>query len=67
MFSEVLAGFITFASAGLLLYFSVRTYLLSRATDVRIAAALDRDLKNGRRLWLAIRSLISPLSLVSVA
>ena len=54
MLSQVLAASIAFASAGLLFYFSVRTWLLLLATDLRIAATLDRDLKNGRRLWLAI-------------
>jgi hypothetical protein len=61
VFSYVLGGSIVLASAGLLLYFSLRTWLLLRATDARMTATLDRDLRNGWRLWVAIRSLFSPM------
>jgi len=61
VFSYVLAGFIMFVSSVLLLYFSFRAVLLLRGSDANINARLDRDLKNGLRIWIAIRSLMPPM------
>ena len=50
-----------FVSSLLLLYFSFRAVLLLRGSDAHINARLDRDLKNGWRIWIAIRSLMPPM------